>query len=356
MRRSRPRWCPIPSADSVERAKALAFKRALSLPLSVQRRLAGRPVQLDGQTLSTPTQLMLRMQKVARERPAESLPLPQGRLALRRQARIASGDHPVGEVHERTVRGADGPLPARLYVPRGASTVGPLLVFFHGGGMIYGDLDSHDGLCRFLAEEAGMRVLSVDYRLAPEHPFPAGVDDAWAAYEWVASNAADYDADPARLAVGGDSAGGYLAAAVAIQAAKQRVPLAFQLLIYPVTDWRGGSPSRRMFGRGFFLTTEFMDLATRLYAPGHDLTDPRLSVLFADIPEGLAPAYVTTAGFDPLRDEGEAYAVRLAEAGVQVTRKRFPGEIHGFANMLTAPGPAFSAMVETAAMLRHALR
>jgi acetyl esterase len=231
----------------------------------------------------------------------------------------------------------------------------PLLVFFHGGGMIYGDLDSHDAMCRFLAEQGGVRVLAVDYRLGPEHPFPAGVDDAWAAYDWVSGNASDYGADPARLAVGGDSAGAYLAATTAIRAAQVKRRLAYQLLIYPVTDMEGKSESRRLFGRDHYLTHDFMEKATAGYLQGHDPRDPRASVLHADIPPGLAPAFVATAGFDPLRDEGEAYAEKLADAGVDVTMKRYGGEIHGFANIVGVDGHPRRAMTEMAHALADAL-
>jgi acetyl esterase len=221
--------------------------------------------------------------------------------------------------------------------------------------MIFGDLDSHDALCRFLAETAGVRVLAVDYRMGPEHPFPAGVDDAWAAYRWVAGHAADLGADPDRLAVGGDSAGGYLAAATALRAAEEGVPLAFQLLVYPVTDLAGGSRSRQLFGEGLYLTTEFMDLASRHYLGGADPRDPRASVIHADLPPGLAPAYVATAGFDPLRDEGEDYARKLEAAGVPVQLTRYGGEIHGFANMVGVPGTPRDAVVQMAHAVRDAL-
>lgn len=344
-----------PVMSKTELAKAAFFRRAMSLPPALMRRLAGPPVEIEGRTLSLQTQFMLRLQKVARERPAESFPVPQGRLALRAQALVAGGLQPIGQVHDRTVRGAAGPLTARLYVPRGVTRPGPMLVFFHGGGMIYGDLDSHDAVCRVLAEEAGLRVLSVDYRLAPEHPFPAGVEDAWAAYEWVASHAADYDADPTRLAVAGDSAGAYLSAVVALRAAREGVPLAFQLLLYPVTDMTASSESRQTYGRGFFLTTEFMTLATDLYLAGHDPKDPRASVLYADIPEGVAPALVTTAGFDPLRDEGQAYAERLDAAGVRVEHREYADQIHGYINLLTVEGSARTALLDSAAALRAAL-
>ncbi len=252
--------------------------------------------------------------------------------------------------------GAAGPLDARLYVPQallGSSTPGPLTVFFHGGGMIYGDLDSHDAMCRFVAEQAGTRVVAVDYRLGPEHPFPAGVDDAWAAYCDVQDRAGSLGGDPQRMAVAGDSAGGYLSAATAIEAARAGRPLAFQLLIYPMTDASASYPSRRTFGSGFYLTTAFMDLATTSYAA--DPSDPRASVLVASLPEGLAPAFVATAGFDPLRDEGEAYVEKLREAGVAVEAERYPGEIHGFANLLGVEGPARRAMLHTVGHLRRAL-
>ena len=167
--------------------------------------------------------------------------------------------------------GGDGAIGARLYVPRSqvaqADRGGgsPLLVFIHGGGMMYGDLDTHDAPCRFLAERADVRVLSLDYRLAPEHRFPAGVDDCWAAYQWVAEHADDLGADPDRIAVGGDSAGGYLSAVVALKAAEAGVPCRFQLLVYPMTNMAEPSESRRMFGRGFYLTDEFIDLANESY-------------------------------------------------------------------------------------------
>ena len=339
---------------------AATMTRLLSQPESRIRRLAGAPVRIDGNQLSAQTQLLLRLQKAAFPRAAEDYPdFRDGRRIVRRQAGLAAGRLPIGQVHDRTVRGAAGPLPARLYVPRGVVEPGPLLVFFHGGGMVYGDLDSHDGTCRFLAEQAGVRVLAVDYRLAPEHVFPAGVDDAWAAYEWVASNAADYDADPARLAVGGDSAGGYLAAATALRAAQEQVPLAFQLLIYPMTEMHSGLASRTTFAEGFYLTKKFMDQAETAYLDGADPTDPRASVLHADLAKEvvahLAPAYLVTAGFDPLRDEGEAYARRLAEAGATVEYVLEPAEIHGFANVLSFESTGLTALRRAAAALKAGL-
>jgi acetyl esterase len=199
-------------------------------------------------------------------------------------------------------------------------------------------------------------VLSVDYRLAPEHPFPAAYDDCLAAYRWVVDHAEQLGADPDRLAVGGDSAGGCLAATTALAAAEDGLPLAYQLLVYPGTDMRGGTESRSMFGEGFYLTSGFIEMARSCYTPDrstHD--DPQVSPLVAKIPEGLAPAYVVTAGFDPLRDEGEAYARKLSEAGVEVELRRFCDQIHGFFNVVGVGRSSRAAMAEIAAKLGAAL-
>ncbi|HEX4977602.1 MAG TPA: alpha/beta hydrolase [Nocardioides sp.] len=361
----------------VARFEAAAFSVLMGLPESVQRAAAGRPVILDGQVLDTETQFMLRLQQLLREPSAETLPIHQGRAAILRQAMLAGGRQRVGAVHELEVPGADGPLAARLYVPRSQVSTGspaartgptgatgatgapasPLLFFVHGGGMMYGDLDSHDAACRFLTERADVRVLAVDYRLAPEHKFPAAVEDCWTAYQWVAENAEELGADPERIAVGGDSAGGYLSAVVALKAAEAGVPCAFQLLVYPVTNMVEQSESRRMFGEGFFLTTDFTELATEMYFIDEaDRHDPLASIAFTEkIPENLAPAYVATAGFDPLRDEGEAWARRLADSGVDVTLRRFPGLIHGFLNVVGVGRSQRAAVAEIAARLKAAL-
>jgi acetyl esterase len=265
---------------------------------------------------------------------------------------MAGGTQPIGAVRRLQV----GELPGRLYVPTDAATPGPLLVFFHGGGFMYGDLDSHDAPCRFLAERSGVRVLSVDYRLGPEHRFPACHDDADAAYRWVVEHAADLGADPTRLAVGGDSAGANLAANAALTAARENLPLAYQLLVYPVTDATHDSRSAGLFAEGFYLTQAFMDLANASYLTSEtDLRDPRISPIHADLPTGLAPAYVATAGFDPLRDEGEAYAARLRAAGVPAAVSRHPGMVHGFFRWRAVTPTADAAMQEAAAALREAL-
>ena len=345
----------MPRLSPVDRFRALLMRSTAALPPGLVRRAAGRPFRADGQTLDPGTQLMLRLKPLSGMPEVSSVPVPEGRKVILREAAMVGGTQRIGEVQERTVRGAEGPLPARLYVPTGAPAVTPLLVFFHGGGMIYGDLDSHDAVCRYVAERAGVRVLAVDYRLAPEHPFPAGVDDASAAYAWIAERAGDFGGDPARLAVGGDSAGGYLAAATAIRATEQGLPIAFQLLVYPMTDMVAGSVSRQAFSRDLYLTKEFMDLADASYRVDADRRDPRLSVLYADLPEGLPPAFVATAGFDPLRDEGEQYAAKLEAAGVKVEQRRYSGMIHGFFNMVGVPGAPRDAVDEIADALRAGL-
>jgi acetyl esterase len=287
--------------------------------------------------------------------------MAEGRLAMRRHTRLTGGRQPIGSVRDLTVAGR----PARLYTPSSAvephSSVvepvetTPLLLFFHGGGFMHGDLETHDPGCRFLAERSGVRVLAVDYRLAPEEPFPAAYDDALAAHRWLVEHAAELGADPERLAVGGDSAGGNLAAAVAIEAARAGLPLAFQLLVYPATDALRETASAELFAEGFYLTRAYMELANASYGGGHDLRDPRISPLYADLPDGLAPAYVATAGFDPLRDEGEAYARRLAGAGVPVELRRFADQIHGFWCIVGTGRSSRAANAEIAAKLKAAL-
>ena len=258
----------------------------------------------------------------------------------------------VAAVEDRALppaAGSDVPIPVRIYRSRRDGSPAPVLVWFHGGGWVIGDLDTADGTCRALCREADATVVSVDYRLAPEHPFPAAVDDCWAATRWVAAHAADLGGDPACLAVGGDSAGGNLAAVVAQVARAAGGPsICFQALVYPVTDATCDRPSMRDNAEGYLLTTAGMEWFYGHYLGAHDRRDPRVSPLLADDLSGLPPAYVITAEYDPLRDQGRAYAEALAAAGVPVTLDEVTGTIHGFFaldQMLDAAGQARARLV-----------
>jgi acetyl esterase len=230
-----------------------------------------------------------------------------------------------------------GSIPARVYTPKAprlSNGLAPALVFFHGGGWVIGDLDSHDVVCRKLADEGRLIVISVDYRLAPEHKFPAAVDDAIAATKWIADNAKQLGIDASRLSVGGDSAGGNLAAVVAIAARDGNGPaIAGQVLIYPATDFAMTHASHREPETSILLTHSVIKWFRDHYLGSADGHDWRASPARANTLVGLPPAYVLTAGADPLRDEGDEYAQRLKQAGVAVTYKHFPGQFHGFFTM-----------------------
>lgn len=263
----------------------------------------------------------------------------------------------VGVV-EQAIPGPAGEIALRIYTPQGDGPFGGL-VFFHGGGWTIGDLDTHDHPCRTLCHDAGIVVVSVDYRLAPENPYPAGLDDAWAALRWVASHGADLDIDPSRLAVGGDSAGGNLAAVVAIRARDEDGPeLAFQLLVYPAVDLRPDSfyPSRQENAEGYFLTKTYLEFFTRSYLPDPQLGNEwQVSPLLAADHSGLPPALVITAEFDPLRDEGAAYAEMLTAAGTSVVHTLYPGTIHAMFQLAPFLDAGRDALAESAAALRSAL-
>ncbi len=262
----------------------------------------------------------------------------------------------VAEIRDLTMPGpAGGAIALRLYRGVEAASL-PALVFFHGGGWVIGDIDTHDTMCRHLARAARCAVLSVDYRLAPEAKFPAAVDDCYAATCWAADNAGPLGIDPARLAVGGDSAGGNLAAVVALMARDREAPrLCYQLLIYPAVDAGMNSASITRRGEGYLLTAATMRWFYRQYlaAPG-DAEDWRASPLLAPSLAGVASAYVLTAGYDPLGDEGDAYAERLADAGVAVRLRRYSGQIHGFCQNGKIILAAHGALDEAAAALTAA--
>lgn len=335
--------------------KGTVLRSLLALPKPVVRRLAGKPVVVDGKTLHPDMQLVLRMAKLEGP-PVETLPITRGRNVVVSSAALVGGSPPIGAVTDRTIDGPGGKLGLRFYTPKGMSGSAPALFFIHGGGWIYGDLDSHDATCRFLAEEAQVRVIAVDYRLGPEAPFPAAFDDTWAAWKWIVNHAQGLGIDLDRLAVGGDSAGGNLAAIIAQTAVRENVHApTFQLLIYPATDFVEEHESYTTFAEGFYLSKAFMDRARENYLLGNeDLADPRLSPLRHDV-VGVAPAYLVTAGFDPLLDEGKAYAEKLREAGVAVEYVCEERLIHSWANMVSAGRAAPKALRRAAAALQRGL-
>jgi acetyl esterase len=332
------------------------------LPAGLQRTLFGAPPQIDGRRLAAELQPLLRLANLARgesESAYGRLSPPQARARIRANSAAAAGPKPpLPAVTDVAIPGPAAAIPGRFYEPPDMGIEDrPLIVYFHGGGWTIGDLDTCDSVCRFLAANTPAAVLSVGYRLAPEHPFPAAVEDALAAYRWAAVGNSRLGVDHGRIAVAGDSAGGNLAAAVSLLARDDGDPRpAMQALIYPVTDVVGGQQSRDTFAKGFLLARADMDWFERHYLPADvDRTDPRVSMLRAADLSGLPPAYVATAGFDPLRDEGEAYAARMQEAGVAVTLRRHPGLIHGFANLTAVSRTANAAMLELAAAIRLGL-
>ncbi|HEX4306627.1 MAG TPA: alpha/beta hydrolase [Solirubrobacterales bacterium] len=338
------------------------LKWACGLSPRTSRLLFGRPPTIDGQTLSTETHALLTLARLSGSNGFFAGRSVEGaRAASRYEARVTGRPRPIRmtAVRKFEIPGPIGPIPARLYEPPSPTPdpAAPLLVYYHGGGWVIGDLDMYDDLSRLIAAASGAMVLSVDYRLAPEHPFPQPLEDAFAAFEWAAASAARLGADPARIGVGGDSAGGNMAAVVsrmAVEGGGARP--AMQLLFYPVTDAADDTRSRELFADGFILTKADMDKFEAAYLPpGADATDQRISILRCPDLNGLPPAYVATAGFDPLRDEGEAYALRMRECGVRVALRRHSGLIHTFVNQTAVNRTALAAVLEACGALRLGL-
>ncbi len=264
---------------------------------------------------------------------------------------------PIGRTEDRAIPGPVGDLMVRIYTPIAAGNSAlPGLVFFHGGGFVFGSIDTHDALCRQLANEAGARVVSVDYRLAPENKFPAAIEDAFAALSFVEQNAMELDIDPNRIAVGGTSAGANLAAISCLMARDAGAPhVAHQLLIYPTTDFALDTSSREEFAQGYGLDRRLIDWFARHYVPSaEDPKDYRLSPLRAPAHHNLPPTLVITAGHDPLRDEGRLYAEKLEAAGSPVTYRDYPGQIHDFMSMTGVIDEGRAAIKAAAADLKKA--
>jgi acetyl esterase len=330
------------------------------LPPHLQRLLFGKPPQLDGQRLAADIHTLLCLERlVSDDEPGEARSVEDARSERLKDARIVAHRPPItmARIEPVAIPGPGGTMATRLYSPEATSEPAPLLVYFHGGGWVNGGLDTHDDPCRFLAAHSGVRILAVDYRLAPEHPFPAAAEDALAAFEWAVGNGELLGADPGRVGVGGDSAGANLAAAACLTARDAGIVApAMQLLIYPAAETAGISRSRQIFSEGFMLTRADMDWFENHYLPpGTDRDDPRVALLNASDLKGLPPTYIATAGFDPLRDEGEAYANRLRVAGVRVALRRHPGLVHTFLNLAAICPTARAAMLEAAGALRMGL-
>jgi acetyl esterase len=282
------------------------------------------------------------------------LPLDEARKVPYQLIELGGPEEPVAEVDTRILPGPVQ-IPVRVYRPSAARDL-PALMYFHGGGFVICNLDSHDRECRSLANASGCVVVSVDYRLAPEHKFPAAADDAYNATRYVAEHPAEFGIDPNRMAVGGDSAGGNLAAVVALMARDRGGPsLKFQLLIYPVTDWDDDSPSMREYDRDHFLSRELMDWFAAQYLAPADRRAPYAAPHYAQDHGGLPAAMIITGECDPLRDQGEAYADKLRRAGVPVVLKRYEGMIHPFVSLAGIIDGGRAAIQESAAALRQAL-
>ncbi|VAW43172.1 hypothetical protein MNBD_CHLOROFLEXI01-5365 [hydrothermal vent metagenome] len=286
------------------------------------------------------------------------LPVPEARAGFRMMTPMFDGQ-PV-DVHtvvDQMIAGSDGDLPIRLYTPRPVADGEklPILTCFHGGGWTIGDLETHDVLCRYLSHHVDCLVVAVDYRMGPEHKFPAAVEDCWAATKWVKENADSFAGDASRIAVGGDSAGGNLAAVITQLAKKENLPLVFQMLIYPAVDVGTDYPSRTEYAKGYFLTQESMDWFVGNYINDEsDYANPQMSPLLTDDFSGLPPALVITAGFDPLQDEGRAYAEKLTAAGVPTEYAHYEDMIHGFVSMSGVTEGGEKGMAQCAAALRSA--
>ncbi|GFG85779.1 alpha/beta hydrolase [Mycolicibacter algericus] len=333
------------------------------LPIGLQRLMTGgRSVTIDGNTLDPTLRLALAGQRAVG---INGIVVDDDAAASRAQLRELTAGLGGADIHGCEVRdialpGPAGEIAARHYRPVGGpdgpdGTAHPLLVFYHGGGFVVGDLDTHDAVCRLTCRDADVAVLSIDYRLAPEHPAPAALDDAYAAFRWACEHAADLGAIPGRVAVGGDSAGGNLAAGVALLARDDSGPAPIlQWLLYPVTDSAAVTRSRTLYGDGYLLTKHDIDWFTAQYVGRSQLepTDPRVSPLLAGDLSGLPPALITVAGFDPLRDEGELFAAALRDAGVVVDLRRMRSLTHGFINLFGLGGGSATATAALISALR----
>jgi len=316
---------------ALERPVALQLLHSPRMVQAIGRR---RQATVEGRTLDPQFAAVISIDDFTGPVDVSRFDVPEARWRLKHGVGILDLAAPRGGTVTRLeVKGAEGMLPARLYAPENLPKGSPLVVYFHGGGFVTLDLDTHESFCRHLAQEGKLRVVSVGYRLAPEAQFPAAARDAVASFCDLAGRAEELGADPGRLAVMGDSAGGNLAAVVAQRTRRGPAQPALQVLLYPAVDLTLSFPSHQTYSAGYLLTKPGIEWYLNRYAgPEVDRRNPELSPYFGDV-AGVAPALIYTAGFDPLRDEGQAYAQRLAEAGVAATSREFPSLCHGFALM-----------------------
>ena len=335
---------------NIERGALNTLGRA---PQPVHRVIGVRSAPSDGASLHPEAALTLRLLSIAPSSGFESMPLAKGRALIDHDAAVLGGPPlPMARVEGVRIPTPSGGIGGRLYVADERNT-DRILVYFHGGGFVVGSLDSVDTVCRFIARHAGVAVLSVDYRLAPEHQFPAAHEDALAAFRFAVDQAAAWGHDPRFIAVGGDSAGATMATVLCHDLrGSGEVNPSFQLLFYPATDQVGSYPSHEEFAEGFFLTRAQMTWFRGLVLAGHDPADPRVSPLLAEDLTGLPQAYIAVAGFDVVRDEGEAYARRLAQSGVPVALRRHEGLIHSFVNATGVSAACRDALLEACGALR----
>jgi acetyl esterase len=342
---------------TIEKIEFALIRKVLVAMERVERARRARAGEPSERAPHPEIRALLKLQQLVMPKNARLRSPGLRRARARRDARIFAGvPVQVGKVSELTLP-TTPPLRARHYAPKG-DELAPLIVYFHGGGFVIGDLDTHDAPCRALCKESGAHVLAIDYRLAPEHPYPAPIEDGVAAYEWACANAACLGADATRVAVAGDSAGANLATVVTQLAVKAHKPAPFlQLLFYPTVDRTVDRASLELFAEGYFLTREDVEWYTEQYVPNRaDLADPRVSPLLAPDLRGQSPAIVVTAGFDPLRDEGDTYAEALRAAGNEVHVFHLTDMVHGFINMGALSDYAHSTLVEVAHATRDRLR
>lgn len=344
--------------EIARRLQGRAANIALRMPISWVHLAAGLPIVVDGRTLDSRTQWFLKLLAMSGQKPLSMLGVAKARVEVDLFMAVMGGrPAPVGEIVDRTIPGPAGPMRVRLYRPAGSvARLVPTILFFHGGGFVLGSLEGYDLPCRYFCARSGCAILAVDYRLAPEHKFPAAIEDGLAAFHWLATEGQTLGLDPARIVLGGESAGATIAAVVAQETRGAPQPAYLQWLIYPATDLEQERPSHVSCGERFLLTRSDLEWFRELYLDGlGQLTEPRISPIRAPDLSGVPPALVFTAGFDPLRDEGRAYAERLTEAGVRAVHREFDSLVHGFVCMRGALPAAARAMDDMVAGLRHEL-